>query len=76
MDDDGGQFDPSQVPAIEDLEQARYWIRVMHRRTVRDASDINDLSERVRQLERPSFSWSVLCICLTAVLLGLVVATS
>ena len=38
---------------IETLEQAAFWIGVLHRRSVVDAREISRLAERVRRLELP-----------------------
>lgn len=38
---------------IETIDQARFWVSVMHRRTVADAEHIGELYERVRWLALP-----------------------
>jgi hypothetical protein len=38
---------------IDTLEQAAFWIGVLHRRSVVDIQEINRLSDRIRRLEQP-----------------------
>jgi hypothetical protein len=40
-------------PRVNDLAEARFWIRVLHRRTVRDAEVHVELMRRLAQLEKP-----------------------
>lgn len=44
--------EPLEEPIINTLDDAAFWIGVMHRRTIDDARRISDLYERLATLRR------------------------
>lgn len=49
---DGPPESASKV-IIESIEQAAFWIGVLHRRSVEDARELEQCRERLRRLEAP-----------------------
>jgi hypothetical protein len=50
--------EPNEEPIINTLDDAQFWISVMHRRTVSDASRIADLYEQLAKVKRiPILGW-------------------
>lgn len=47
-----GHTDPP-CPRVDNLEEARFWIRVLNRRSVHDLEHVIALEQRLAQLERP-----------------------
>lgn len=50
LDDDNWR---DQAPNVQTLDEARFWIQLAWRWSVQDSRRINELSERLRWLERP-----------------------
>lgn len=44
---------PIKEIEIQSTEQMQLWINVLNRRSIRDAKQIHQLAERVRELEKP-----------------------
>lgn len=45
--------DTTDPPKVETLEDAAFWIDVMHRRTCSDSRRLFLIEERLREMERP-----------------------